>query len=353
VKKTALIIVLSLLILALVGCDLALPAAPSETAAPAETPFDEYLSPSTPTPAPDLPALDVPASTASPAHAAIYGLDESAALLSRSIEGSCFDISLSGWGAVRFCCVAPADGSGEDVRFYLVDPATSCILFTFPATSPGNVLSDVAFDRILSVNFRDIDSDGRDDIIVHLSYRYPRGTTYNSVVIFSQADGADDFVHDKFSSPNLAAYLILNDHVGSLDDILSGINAYWAYLPQYQRENLEELLSSILDGVQPGSAGCSLRALQYACTLLDWASSSSMSTDAAREVTASYMASLSAEPQELLVTSLDSVNEARADLLDGDNASLLESIGLTAADFPYGAEEYPLISAVMSAAGVA
>ena len=289
----------------------------------------------------------------SSAHAAIYGVDESAALLARAIEGSCFDVTLSGWDAVRFCCVAPADGSGEDVRFYLVDNATSCILFTFPATSPGNVLSGVAFNSILSVNFRDIDADSRDDIIVHLSYRYPSGTTYNSVVIFSQPDGSDDFVHDKFSSPNLAAYLILGGHVGSLDDILSGINAYWEYLPQYQRESLEELLSSILDGVRPGTAGCSLRAAQYACSLLDFASSSSMSTDAARDVTASYSASLSSDAQALLVSSLTMIDETRTTLQSGDNASLLESIGLTAADFPYGAEEYPLISAIMSAAGVA
>ncbi len=350
-KKTVLSLVLSLLILVLVGCDLLPPASPAGTAAPTETPFDEFLS--TATPAPDLPALDLPAPTASPAHAAIYGVDESAALLSRAIDGSCFDVSLSGWDTVRFCCVAPADGSGEDVRFYLVDPSSSCILFTFPETSPGNLLSGVAFDRILSVNFRDIDADSRDDIIVHLSYRYPRGTVYNSVVIFSQRDGADDFVHDKFSSPNLAAYLIRNGRVGSLDDILSGIDAYWDYLPQYQRETLEELLSAVLDGVRPGTAGCSLRAVQYACSLLDFAASSSMSTDAARDVTASYMASLSSEPQALLVSSLSSVEEARADLQDGDNASLLESIGLTPADFPYGTEQYPLISAVMSAVGVA
>lgn len=241
-KNFTLSVLSACLVLSLAACSFS----PSSAPSPSETPeahVDEYLNPEPAASSEPFGALSplAPSSAAPDASAsgeglssslpALYDAAESQALLSGVIDEQSYELSLSGWGDVRFCPVAPPDGSNEDVRFYLVD-ANNCIVFEFPETSDGNILSGVSFGELLSVACLDFDSDGRSDIIVHLSYRYPSGQTYRSVVLFSQPDGEDAFVPDKYADPNLAAYLILNDMVGSVADILSGIDSYWTYRAQ-------------------------------------------------------------------------------------------------------------------------
>lgn len=345
-KKLISLIAVLCLALSLCACS----SLSSPSAAETEAPVDEYLV----TAEPDAEASLAPIATPETSSSAepLYDADTSAQLLSGEIDGQSYGVTLSGWDNVRFTCVAPTE-SDEDVRFYLVDSDSDCIVFEFPATSDGNILEGVEFGEILDVLFSDFDSDGRDDIIVRLSYAYPSGRTYNSVVLFSQPEGEDAFVHNKYSYPNLAAYLILGGMVDSMDAVQSGIDSYWAYRDEYQSDELKTLLAAIASGVQPGSSGCSLRAAEYACNMLDFAAESGMSEATANSVTGEYLSSLDDDARAVLVESLSMVEDARATLQSADNSGLLSDIGLTSDDFTHGSTQYPAVSGIMSAAGVA
>lgn len=77
-----------------------------------------------------------------------------------------FDVTLDDWGEVTFVSCRPLSWySSEEASFFLV--ADEQILYQFPY---HNLKDFGVFDSVGAVAFRDIDDDGKDDIIVIINY---------------------------------------------------------------------------------------------------------------------------------------------------------------------------------------
>lgn len=76
-----------------------------------------------------------------------------------------FDITLDDWGKVTFVSCRPPSWQYEDTPFFLV--RDDQILYKFPNSTEGYA---GLFDSVGAVAFRDINDDGKDDIILIINY---------------------------------------------------------------------------------------------------------------------------------------------------------------------------------------
>lgn len=129
------------------------------------------------------------------------------------IEEQSFMTTLDGWGEVMFASIAPVGSTGEP-EFALVKEGE--IRYRFPA-SPGE--STDPFTEVSAVSFRDYNGDGKEDIIVLITYG--DGTdTRNSPRIFLQENSDDMFYLDH---PDLESYRLTGSAVSK--DAVSGTGA--------------------------------------------------------------------------------------------------------------------------------
>lgn len=73
-------------------------------------------------------------------------------------------MELNDWGTVEFVSGCGEGGMTDDLSFYLMDGET--VLYSFPQESEARG----SFDEILAVGFRDINSDGKKDVIIIYTY---------------------------------------------------------------------------------------------------------------------------------------------------------------------------------------
>lgn len=76
-----------------------------------------------------------------------------------------FDVTLDDWGEVTFMSCKPVSQQYEDTSFFLV--RDDQILYKFPDSTKGDV---GLFDSVGAVAFRDINDDGKDDIVIIINY---------------------------------------------------------------------------------------------------------------------------------------------------------------------------------------
>lgn len=88
-----------------------------------------------------------------------------------------FDVSLEDWGEVTFVSCKPQFQDFEDASFFLI--RGDRILYQFPyLREDNNILGYMGiFDNVGAVAFRDINGDGKKDIIIVTYYCYRAGTT--------------------------------------------------------------------------------------------------------------------------------------------------------------------------------
>lgn len=86
-----------------------------------------------------------------------------------------FDVSLEDWGEVTFVSCKPQFQDFEDASFFLI--RGDRILYRFPyLREDNNILGYMGtFDNVGAVAFRDIDNDGKKDIIIVTYYCYRAG----------------------------------------------------------------------------------------------------------------------------------------------------------------------------------
>lgn len=95
--------------------------------------------------------------------------------IAERIDGNqTFEVSLNDWGEVRFTTCNPVQGEGLcDVEFYLRKDGE--IIYTFPEYWKDNK-STYYFNQVDMVSFKDVNKDGRDDVIVIASYETGAGS---------------------------------------------------------------------------------------------------------------------------------------------------------------------------------
>lgn len=117
------------------------------------------------------------------------------------IEEQSFEISLNNWGEVKFVSCIPMlmehTNPLTDASFYLLK--NEKVIYCFPYIFPDNIRESGAYDGISFVMFKDSNKDGKEDIIIGLTYisgAGPQGMIpYTEVRIYE--DNEDKFVYNK------------------------------------------------------------------------------------------------------------------------------------------------------------
>ncbi|GFI48171.1 hypothetical protein IMSAGC019_03498 [Lachnospiraceae bacterium] len=114
------------------------------------------------------------------------------------IKEQSFETKLDGWGEVFFASIAPADGTGEPAFLLLKDENT---VYTFPKAEKEE---GKEFTGVGAVAFRDYNQDGKQDVIVLVTYT-DGGREWNEPKIFLQENPDNMFYLDH---PGLESYRI-------------------------------------------------------------------------------------------------------------------------------------------------
>ena len=115
--------------------------------------------------------------------------------------------------------------------------------------------------------------------------------------------------------------------------------------PSYKefRDVLEEIASDI----QPGTAGNGMNSIKTAAHLLNWGVETSMTTDAIKKETVSWLSDKGNSDQVEFSNKLASVYDAYQKLLGSDAKELLEQAGCDDAAYPWGDAPVETIEAIV------
>lgn len=148
-------------------------------------------------------------------------------LASHLIEDQYFDqYLLDGWENAAFAAFRPdlSVNPDGDVEFMLLKDGE--VIYRFPGYNSGNTVTDHPFCDVRAVAFRDVDGDGRYDILIISRYGTDADNAVSSVRIYSQREGKKEFVLDKFE-PSMEEFLNQNHYNNSIADVEKGIGQYW------------------------------------------------------------------------------------------------------------------------------
>ena len=148
-------------------------------------------------------------------------------LASRLIEEQYFDqYLLDGWENAAFATFRPdlSVNPDGDVEFMLLKDGE--VVYRFPGYNSENTVTAQPFWDVRAVAFRDVDEDGRYDILIINGYGTDAGNAVSSVRIYSQREGEKEFVLDKFE-PSMEEFLNQNHYNNSITDVEKGIEKYW------------------------------------------------------------------------------------------------------------------------------
>ena len=117
---------------------------------------------------------------------------------------------------------------------------------------------------------------------------------------------------------------------------------------------LTALLDEIETGVQPGSAGCSLRAVSYGVDLLNWSMDCTLSQEEVKAAVVAWLAPKGNDEQVQIAQSLSEILNTLPQLMSQGNEALLDDAGCRdrAAAYPWTEEQAACAMAVFEAAGV-
>lgn len=117
---------------------------------------------------------------------------------------------------------------------------------------------------------------------------------------------------------------------------------------------LTALLDEIETGVQPGAAGCSLRAVSYGVDLLNWSMDCTLSQEEVKAAVVAWLVPKGNDEQVQIAQSLREILNAFPQLMSQGNEDLLDDAGCRdrAAAYPWTEEQAACAMAVFEAAGV-
>ena len=115
---------------------------------------------------------------------------------------------------------------------------------------------------------------------------------------------------------------------------------------------LSQVLDSINENTEVGTAGSSLRAAQSAAMLMDWCAETSLDAEQVRAATVEWLSPMGNDAQTEFAQKLELVDTMCLELIHKDGTSLLESAGYTSSSYPWDEAAYEKYTAVLEAVGV-
>lgn len=116
--------------------------------------------------------------------------------------------------------------------------------------------------------------------------------------------------------------------------------------------DLESFLQGLDMRIQPGSAGCSLKAVNEAAWLLDWASVTDMSTEEINIVVSLFLGDIPEDARPMYNSALEMLDSSYKTLMESGQESLLATAGCTDCGYPWGAGVIESVESFMVAAGL-
>ena len=114
---------------------------------------------------------------------------------------------------------------------------------------------------------------------------------------------------------------------------------------------LSQVLDSINENTQVGTAGSSLRAVQSAAMLMDWCANTQLDAGQAAEKAASWLSALAEADKAELEMKLELVDTMCLELIHKDGSSLLQDAGYESSAYPWDDAAYEKYTAVLDALG--
>jgi len=106
-------------------------------------------------------------------------------------------------------------------------------------------------------------------------------------------------------------------------------------LPEVVDESLNEILDAITASVQPGSAGCSLRAANCAARLLDWGMATALTDDEIYSAVGTWLDMQDDEHLLMFFDSFYSVYTESYNLRGENGEGLMRDAGISSANYPW------------------
>ena len=114
---------------------------------------------------------------------------------------------------------------------------------------------------------------------------------------------------------------------------------------------LSQVLDSINENTQVGTAGSSLRAVQGAAMLMDWCAETTLDTEQVRAAAAEWLSALAEADKTELEMKLELVDTMCLELIHKDGSSLLQDAGVESSAYPWDEAAYEKYTAVLDALG--
>ena len=115
---------------------------------------------------------------------------------------------------------------------------------------------------------------------------------------------------------------------------------------------LSQVLDSINENTEIGTAGSSLRAAQSAAMLMDWCAETSLDAEQVRAATVEWLSPMGNNAQTEFAQKLELVDTMCLELIHKDGSSLLESAGYTSSSYPWDEAAYEKYTVILEAVGI-
>ena len=115
---------------------------------------------------------------------------------------------------------------------------------------------------------------------------------------------------------------------------------------------LSQVLDSINENTQVGTAGSSLRAVQSAAMLMDWCAQTSLDAEQVRAAALEWLSPMGNDAQAEFAMKLELVDTMCLELIHRDGTSLLQDAGYESSAYPWDDAAYEKYTAVLEAVGI-
>ena len=122
--------------------------------------------------------------------------------------------------------------------------------------------------------------------------------------------------------------------------------------PAEEAAPLSQVLDSINENTEVGTAGSSLRAAQSAAMLMDWCAETSLDAGQVRAATVEWLSPMGNDAQTAFAQKLELVDTMCLELIHKDGSSLLERAGYTSSSYPWDEAAYEKYTVILEAVGI-
>lgn len=119
-----------------------------------------------------------------------------------------------------------------------------------------------------------------------------------------------------------------------------------------QLAQLDDVLASIRENVQIGTAGASLKTAREAVNVMQWSVNTPLSDAQIEAFVTDYISGLTEDEAAEFEMQLMAVDSTCQLLLEGGQEDLMSDAGISATDIPFGSDSIDALESIMKAAGL-